>query len=1168
MKSTTGQKRQERKRMETEYSLLGGAAQTEENEMDESGAVSKESSAVAVKNMDLLEHYTFFDVEKIRKSAKITAANRIRGEKLIQNGKIWIKDCSEGFDVYRGDKVAIIEATGQEREEKFDVTLVCSREEVAETECGCPNCRETYYYYSWRSAKSECPYRAAIVQLAADYLKTHNVGDATDRRGMRLLNQFQEQRVNHMRSDMEAKEECLQFLPRLTLKGGDLSVSFRIGTGRLFVVKKLDEFCEHVRNSETSTYGSSTEINHRIENFTDKGKEWIRFVNRIVDEEQEFMQRLSESRYYYGREKSSVGSSLPLFGWRLDQFYELMGDAPVDFEDKDGEKKKKGTILRSTGNPKVSMQISEEKFSGTKEFHGIRVTCRLPELYEGMETSYYIGGDRLYRLDTEFRERLRPFTDLASGGQVSFSVGRNSLAQFYYDALPQIQDIVKITEDNPKKFHSYLPPDVRFVFYLDADEQDITCRLHAKYGDREFTTLDMLHGENAEDPQTELFRDSRREEEVLYRTMQWLPVVRPDEDVLCCCGDEDTMCRMMEKGVDVLLGLGEVRCTNRFRSRRTIRRVKVSVGVSVSGGLLDLAISTEDIPHEELLDILNGYRQKKKYHRLKNGEFVTLEDQSVGMLSEMMDAMHLSDKELLKGKMHLPMYRTLYMDRMLEENESVYSERDSHFREVVKEFKTVKDADFEEPASLSRVMRKYQKNGYKWLRTLETWKFGGILADDMGLGKTLQVIAVLLAAKEEGKNGTSLVVTPASLVFNWGEELHRFAPQLSVLLVTGTQEDRKEKIAAWQEYDVMVTSYDLLKRDIGLYEEKQFRYEIIDEAQYIKNHTTAAAKAVKVITAATRYALTGTPIENRLSELWSIFDYLMPGFLYSYEVFKRELETPVVKNHDETAMQRLQKMVSPFILRRKKEDVLKDLPEKLEETRYVRFGREQQILYDGQVVRMKEKLAAQDDAEFNKNKLGILAELTKLRQLCCDPSLILENYHGEAAKLDACMQLIESAMDGGHRMLLFSQFTSMLEIIQRRLEEKKIPYYVITGATPKEKRLQMVKEFNEGEIPVFLISLKAGGVGLNLTGADMVIHYDPWWNVAAQNQATDRAHRIGQTKKVTVYKLIVKNSVEEKIEKLQEAKKDLAEQVIGGETGQLGSMTKEVFLALLDESGV
>ena len=499
------------------------------------------------------------------------------------------------------------------------------------------------------------------------------------------------------------------------------------------------------------------------------------------------------------------------------------------------------------------------------------------------------------------------------------------------------------------------------------------------------------------------------------------------------------------------------------------------------------------------------------------------------MLAELMKTLQLSPKEFVKGKMHIPAYRTLYLDQMLENNESIYSNRDRHFREIVKGFKTIKDADFEEPESLSGIMRNYQKNGYKWLRTLEAWKFGGILADDMGLGKTLQVIAVLLAAKEEKQSGTSLVVAPA------------------------------------RNADVLVTSYDLLKRDIDQYDQKEFLYEIIDEAQYIKNHTTAAAKAVKVVNSRIRYALTGTPIENRLSELWSIFDYLMPGFLYGYDTFKKEMETPIVKNGDEAAMARLQKMVSPFILRRLKEDVLKDLPEKLEEIRYVKFEDTQQKLYDAQVLHMKEKLASQDEGEFNKNKLWILAELTKLRQICCSPSLCFENYRGESAKADACMQLIQSAIDGGHRMLLFSQFTSMLAILQDKLEKEGIEYFIITGETSKPKRQELVKKFNAGKTPVFLISLKAGGVGLNLTGADVVIHYDPWWNLAVQNQATDRAHRIGQTKKVMVYKLIARNTIEEKIQKLQETKRDLAEQIIGGEMGQLGSMSREDLLELLEE---
>ncbi len=526
-----------------------------------------------------------------------------------------------------------------------------------------------------------------------------------------------------------------------------------------------------------------------------------------------------------------------------------------------------------------------------------------------------------------------------------------------------------------------------------------------------------------------------------------------------------------------------------------------------------------------------------------------------------MDTMHLPPKDFVRGKMHLPMYRTLYLDKLLEEKEGVYTSRDHTFREMVKNFKTISDADYEVPESLRRVMRSYQKNGFKWLKTLESCQFGGILADDMGLGKTIQAISFLLSQKKEGV--TSLVVAPASLVFNWGEEFERFGSELKVQLVTGDQQERQKKIEQYADYDVSVTSYDLLRRDIACYEDKKFTYQIIDEAQYIKNHTTAAAKAVKVIDSQMRIALTGTPIENRLSELWSIFDFLMPGFLYSYDVFKKEIETPAVKNADMDAMARLQRMVGPFIMRRLKTDVLKDLPDKLEEVRYVKFEKEQQTVYDAQIVHMREILAQQSEDEFNKNKIKVLAELTRLRQICCDPHLCFDNYEGSSAKLDSCIELVQSAMDSGHKMLLFSQFTSMLGRIRNRLEENGIPYYMITGETSKEKRLQLVKAFNEDDVPIFLISLKAGGVGLNLTGADVVIHYDPWWNAAAQNQATDRAHRIGQTKKVTVYKIIVRHSVEEKILKLQETKRDLAEQVMSGELGQLGSMSKEELMELL-----
>ncbi len=410
------------------------------------------------------------------------------------------------------------------------------------------------------------------------------------------------------------------------------------------------------------------------------------------------------------------------------------------------------------------------------------------------------------------------------------------------------------------------------------------------------------------------------------------------------------------------------------------------------------------------------------------------------------------------------------------------------------------------------------------------------------------------------------MICPSSLIYNWQEEINRFAPELEVHPIAGNAAARRQQLMqlenASEASAVCVTSYDLLRKDITLYEKLSFRMVVLDEAQYIKNQNAAVTKAVKALRSDLRFALTGTPVENRLSELWSIFDFLMPGFLYGYEEFSRKFEVPITKDKDETASERLKQMTAPFILRRLKSDVLKDLPQKLEEVRYARFEEEQQKIYDGQIIRMKKLLTNSESG--GKDRIKILAELTRLRQICCDPSLIFENYHGKSTKRTACLELIESARNSGHRILVFSQFASMLEILEEDLRRSQIPYFKIVGSTPKEQRLQLVKSFNEGDVPVFLISLKSGGTGLNLTGADVVIHFDPWWNLAAQNQATDRAHRIGQKNTVTVYRIIVKDSIEERILALQEAKKDLADAILSGEGESLFTMTGEELMKLLE----
>ena len=399
-------------------------------------------------------------------------------------------------------------------------------------------------------------------------------------------------------------------------------------------------------------------------------------------------------------------------------------------------------------------------------------------------------------------------------------------------------------------------------------------------------------------------------------------------------------------------------------------------------------------------------------------------------------------------------------------------------------------------------------------------------------------------------------------MYNWESEIHRFAPSLTVCSITGTAIERQQLLQQTTA-QVWLTSYDLLKRDVDHYTQ-QYSFCIIDEAQNIKNHSTKAAKAVKAIQADNRFALTGTPIENRLSELWSIFDFLLPGIFGPYEAFRQRYETAIVQDQDEVALKRLQKMIQPFLLRRLKQDVLKDLPEKLETIVYSKMETAQRELYIANLQRVLDGLQGKSEAQVHSEKLQILAELTRLRQLCCDPALLYENYDGGSAKLDTCMELIDNALQSGSKVLVFSQFTTMLDRIRQRLEAQHIASFTLIGATSKEKRAELVQRFNQGEeVSVFLISLKAGGTGLNLTAASVVIHVDPWWNAAAQEQATDRAHRIGQRKAVNVFKLITKDTIEEKIQALQEQKLALSHSVIGAQGMSMASLNKDEILEIL-----
>ena len=624
---------------------------------------------------------------------------------------------------------------------------------------------------------------------------------------------------------------------------------------------------------------------------------------------------------------------------------------------------------------------------------------------------------------------------------------------------------------------------------------------------------------------------------------------------------QDTTLVFLQEGLPYLSRYCDIFVSDALKSINEPMAMHVSVGIGMSNDLLQIDIASVDVTADELYDILRAYRKRRKYYRLMDGRLLSLEGKELEETNALLDDLAIDLKDIKKGSVQMPAYRSFHMEDVLQQDHDVDITAKQSYVDYLSQYhkKDIKLADI--ASRYEHVLRDYQKEGVKWMQTLHHYHFGGILADDMGLGKTLQVIALLETMKQEGQ--VSLIVTPSSLVLNWEDELQKFQADLRVQCIMGNAKERCMQIASFSQYDVLITSYDYLKRDITQYETIHFYYLVLDEAQFIKNQKTKNAECVKQLKAVHRLALSGTPIENTLAELWSIFDFLMPGYLYTYPYFKKQYEIPIVKENDPITLKELKRMVEPFILRRVKKDVLKELPEKVEHTMMIELDEETRKLYMANVSLIREDLHKSFKQKgFENSKIMVLSMLTRLRQLCCDPRLLYENYQGVGNKINACMEFIENCRASGKKVLLFSQFTSLLSLIEKELKQREIDYYLLKGSTPKVQRQQYVNAFNVDATPVFLISLKAGGTGLNLTSAEVVIHFDPWWNVSAQNQATDRAYRIGQHNNVQVVKLIAKDTIEEKIMHLQELKQDLSDSIIHLNDGLITSMSKDEIMDL------
>ena len=941
-------------------------------------------------------------------------------------------------------------------------------------------------------------------------------------------------KLRHYSNAVEEAGEPIRLKPMILPAAEDYpAFRFQVGRDRMYIVKNVNAFAQAVYQKETVSYGKSLSFNHAIENFDPRSQKIIRL---LLEEMGDFLTYHSRNSYY--AESEPAGKYITFQGESFEQMFDLFYGESLSL---DGSKTEFVTF--EEWDPPLTLSILSEKKGAT-----LSISTKDGFTFFGNQFHMYAtNGRRILRLSESYSEQLMPFLEL--GDDDAFFAKQDLPA--LCDYISTLPERMVETVDPDGMLTEYLPDELTAQYYLDwEDDGSLSALLQFVYGDK------VIRYPGKPEEYLNLHRNHKAERAasaLLESRFQRAPKAYTFRIT-----EEDRAITFLCEELGELEKQGEVYLSERLSNKRISASSKPALGISVSDGLLTMEIDSGEFPPEELEALYQSLLRKKKFHKLKDGRYLSLDGSGYEKLAEISHMSQLKPEDLKKGTVTMPAFRALYLDRVLEKQNDVAIDKDGGFKKLVWNFKAVEDADYPIPATLSGTLRSYQKTGFQWMKTLEENGFGGILADEMGLGKTVQVITYLLTVNRKVTGKPSLIVCPASLVLNWADELARFGPSLKTTVFSGGLKERKAQIAEDTDSDVWVTSYDLLKRDIDLLADKHFHACILDEGQAVKNQSTKASKAVKQILAKQRFVLTGTPIENRLSELWNLFDFLMPGYLFSHGTFVERLEKPIVQSDNPHARKQLSLLVQPFLLRRLKADVLKELPEKTEHIRRIALSEPERKVYQAQA---HYALKATEDGE---SRMQILALLTKLRQICCDPSLLYENYEGDRSKLTACMELCTTLTENNHQVLIFSQFTSMLDEIRTQLDKRKISSFTLIGSTPKETRAKLVREFNKGGASVFLISLKAGGTGLNLTGADTVIHYDPWWNLAAQNQATDRAHRIGQKQHVQVYKLIAKDTIEEKILQLQEKKAHLMDAI----TGEAGSepLSRDEILTLLSDS--
>ena len=1048
--------------------------------------------------------------------------------------------------------------------EKYLVNIRARGGELEETSCECKDYSQNYNTCKhiiatlMRFEQTKYWDKEYEKEKNKEDIRNSNINEAKYRGFKNIVTEFYNEELAEINKDdfINQEKDKVKIETKMIYDkfSSNLKLEFKIGNKRMYKIKDLSEFYTRMINNEYYKYGEKLEFLHTRENIEDESKGIFDFIMKYAEV---LKYSININKYnFYGSVLSQ--SELVLGESMIDEAFEILKDKKVIFE-KDFLTQ---NITFIEGNPKIEFILSKVN----KQEYKIRPNIDPYTIFflKGKNSTYILEGFNLYKCDLKFKNTtLKLLEAFKRNYSNEVFMKKEDLQELYSIIVPRVGNIIRTQGFEENEIEEYIPKRLITKVFLDFDNNDyIIAEVKFNYGDIEFNPLE-----------NNISNDIKRnmlEENKALNVFRKTGFMLDQKNLRFILPDDEKIYEFLSIDIKEYMERFEVLVTENFKTKE-IKQPKIgSIGVKVENELLSIDLSKINIDVSELKDIMEKYKLKKKYHRLKDGSFISLEEnQDMEFLDKLANGIDLNYKDIYKNDIKLPINRTLYLNELLKNIKNTKITKNEEYKKIINDIQVDETEDVIVPKSLENILRDYQKVGYKWLKNLDSYGLGGILADDMGLGKTIQMLSVIMDyINNNDIRKTSIVVSPSSLALNWLKECGKFTSNLKAAVIQGNAYERKKIISEIDKYDLVITSYDLLKRDIELYKEKDymFKYIIADEAQYLKNSNTQNAKTIKELKGETKYALTGTPIENSLAELWSIFDFIMPGYLFTYKKFKAMYELPIVKDKDSKIMNKLKMLISPFILRRNKKEVLTELPDKTITVLENTMQDEQQKIYMTYLAQAKKEINDEININgFENSQIKILAALTRLRQICCHPSLFIDGYKGESSKLNQCIEIIEDAVLSGHKILLFSGYTSMFDIIEKELKKKDIKFYKLTGATKVNSRVDMVDEFNiDDSIKVFLISLKAGGTGLNLTGADMVIHYDPWWNQSAENQATDRAYRIGQRNNVQVYKLITNNSIEEKIYELQQKKSALIENVLNTQTSFISKFSKEEIMSLFD----